>query len=109
MKLKEVRLEQNKSQKIVAEELNLKNTTYSNYETGKREPDIKMLCKIADYFGVSLDYLCERKMHGLSDFGYLTPDQMEAVKILLSLPEKQFYQYMGKLQNTAEELDIKIN
>lgn len=27
------------------------------YENGKRIPDLKTLCKIADFFGVSLDYL----------------------------------------------------
>ena len=103
MKLKQLRKEQNKSQKSVAEDLNINHTTYSNYELGNREPDIATLCKIADYFGVSLDYLCQRTTHGLGDFGYLNPDQMQTIKILLSLPEKQFYQYMGKLQNTADE------
>lgn len=29
----------------------------SLYETGKAEPDIAMLRKIADYFGVTIDYL----------------------------------------------------
>jgi len=27
------------------------------YETGKREPDYELLCKIADYFGVTTDYI----------------------------------------------------
>lgn len=107
MKLREIRKQHNKSQKMVATDLNLNNTTYSNYEIGKREPDIKMLCKLADYFGVSLDYLCERKTHGLGDFGYLNPDQMQAVDILLSLPESKFYEILGRLKNMADNFDIK--
>ncbi|MGN1213246.1 MAG: helix-turn-helix domain-containing protein [Christensenellales bacterium] len=107
MKIKELRENNKLTQKECAKALDIDANTFGRYELGKREPDIKMLCKIADYFGVSLDYLCERTTHGLGDFGYLNPDQMQTIKILLSLPEKQFYQYMGKLQNTADELNIK--
>lgn len=32
-------------------------STISLYETGKNEPDISMLKKMAEYFGVSIDYL----------------------------------------------------
>ena len=32
-------------------------STISLYETGKNEPDIKMLIKMAEYFGVTLDTL----------------------------------------------------
>ncbi|WP_229735888.1 helix-turn-helix domain-containing protein [Kroppenstedtia guangzhouensis] len=32
----------------------------SKYETGNREPDIDTLQKIADFFGVTLDYLTGR-------------------------------------------------
>ena len=34
--------------------------TISRYENGEREPPIKELIRIADYFNVSLDYLLER-------------------------------------------------
>lgn len=34
--------------------------TISQYETGDREPGIPELIAIADYFGVSVDYLLER-------------------------------------------------
>ena len=34
--------------------------TISPYENGEREPGIKELIRIADYFNVSLDYLLER-------------------------------------------------
>lgn len=32
-------------------------TTYNNYETGKREPDSEFWIKIAEKYGVSIDYL----------------------------------------------------
>lgn len=34
--------------------------TVSRYENGEREPGLKELIRIADYFDVSVDYLLER-------------------------------------------------
>lgn len=31
-----------------------------NYERGLQEPGAEALCKLADYFGISADYLCGR-------------------------------------------------
>ena len=41
-------------------ELSMTQNTISRYENGEREPGIKELIRIADYFNVSLDYLLER-------------------------------------------------
>ena len=57
IKLKELRGK--KPQQLVAFDLGISQKTYSNYENGITEPSIPMLCKLADYFGVSLNYLCE--------------------------------------------------
>lgn len=43
----------------MAMDLNLNQNTISRYETGVREPSITELIRIADYFGVSVDYLLE--------------------------------------------------
>ena len=60
MRLRELRLERNMSQKRLAMELSMTQNTISRYENGEREPGIKELIRIADYFNVSLDYLLER-------------------------------------------------
>ena len=60
MRLRELRLERNMSQQRLAMELSMTQNTISRYENGKREPGIKELIRIADYFNVSLDYLLER-------------------------------------------------
>ena len=44
----------------MAMDLNTNQNTISRYENGEREPSISDLIKIADYFGVSLDYLVGR-------------------------------------------------
>lgn len=49
------------TQTELSKELNIKQNTYSQYETKNREPDYTTLTKIADYYSVSIDYLLEHK------------------------------------------------
>lgn len=44
----------------VANDLKLSRQVYNFYENGKRNPDMQTLIKIADYYGVSIDYLLGR-------------------------------------------------
>ena len=60
MRLKELRKQKGISQLKLAMELNTNQNTISRYETGEREPGIKELIRIADYFNVSVDYLLGR-------------------------------------------------
>lgn len=60
MRLKEIRKAKGISQLKLAMDLNTNQNTISRYETGEREPGITELIKLADYFGVSVDYLLER-------------------------------------------------
>ena len=60
MRLKMIRKEKGLTQTRLAIELNTSQNTISRYETGEREPGIRELIKIADYFNVSIDYLLER-------------------------------------------------
>lgn len=60
MRLKELRKEKNITQLKLAMDLNISQNTISRYETGEREVDYKTLIALADYFGVSVDYLLER-------------------------------------------------
>ena len=57
MRLKEIRKARGISQVKMAMDLNVSQNTVSRYETGEREADYAMLIRIADYFGVSIDYL----------------------------------------------------
>lgn len=59
-RLKELREKRHLSQVFLGMELNMAQNTISQYETGEREPGIAELIAIADYFGVSVDYLLER-------------------------------------------------
>lgn len=45
------------SQKELAEQIGIKQNSYSDWENGKCKPNYEKLEKIADFFGVSLDWL----------------------------------------------------
>lgn len=46
-----------KTQKEIADYLKCSYQAYQKYENGTREADYTTLCKIADFFGVTIDYL----------------------------------------------------
>lgn len=61
LRLKKLREKSNLTQEELAKRLEMPRSTYSNYESGKREPDFYTAKKIADFFGVSVDYLLGRE------------------------------------------------
>jgi transcriptional regulator with XRE-family HTH domain len=56
-RLKLLREEKKLKQLDIAKILGVSRTTYTQYETGKSEPDLATVAKLADYFNVSVDYL----------------------------------------------------
>ena len=59
-RIRELREDQDLKQDNVAEKLGVKQTTYSKYELGKINVPVEMMMKLADLYGVSLDYLTGR-------------------------------------------------
>lgn len=58
--IRSIREDSDLTQQHLADMLNISQNTYSQYETGKIEWTASTLVKIADYFGVSVDYLLDR-------------------------------------------------
>ena len=57
--MKELREENGLTQTQVAELLNVKQNTYSQYETEKRQLSIEVLIKLAKFYKVTTDYILE--------------------------------------------------
>ena len=57
IRLKQLRTENDFNQYDVAKLLDVTRQAYSRYEREERELGYDMLCKLADYFNVSVDYL----------------------------------------------------
>ncbi len=58
--ISELRRKKDISMKQAAKDLGIAYTTYVNYEKGDRQPNSETLIALADYFGVSVDYLIGR-------------------------------------------------
>ncbi len=58
--LANLRAEKNIGQKEMALYLNVSTGTISNYENSVHYPDLATLCRLADFFGVTTDYLLGR-------------------------------------------------
>ncbi len=76
-KLKELRAKHGLTQATFAEIFNISSGTIAMWETGKRTPDIEMLNRIAEYFGVTLDYLVgnEIKQNNFESENYIEQDE----------------------------------
>lgn len=58
--LRGIREDRDIRQKEIAKYLNISQNTYSQYETGVISLTADVLLKLADYYGVSIDYLLDR-------------------------------------------------
>lgn len=59
-RIRELREDRDLRQTDVSQATGIDQRTLSNYETGKTNPDSYAIIKLADYFGVSTDYLLGR-------------------------------------------------
>ena len=59
MRLKDLREDRDIKQSEIAEILNVRQNTYSQYENGQRQIPIDLLIILAKYYNVSVDYILE--------------------------------------------------
>lgn len=94
--LKRARIAQGMTQQQVADLMGITNSTYCGYETGKRQPDVSKIKKLASILNTSGDILLETGFNVKKDslpsiydrLNNLTDEQLELVKELSLLDEK---------------------
>lgn len=59
-RIKDLREDHDLGQKTLSDYLNISQVAYSYYELGRRSMPIEILCKIADFYNTSVDYLLYR-------------------------------------------------
>lgn len=87
-RLKMLRSARGVLQKDIAALLGIDRTTYVKYEKGVSEPSIETLLKLADYFGVSVDFLLGREDEDTKkEIAALSDDDLnlEIIKLLTEL------------------------
>lgn len=113
MNLKELRSKRNLSQIQVAEALGITLRTYQNYEYNQREPNIEMIKKLADFYGVTTDYLLGRDtgepdpLDALVGQFNMTALEKKIVKGYLELPEDMRDDLMEFLDKSVKEIETE--
>ncbi len=83
IRIKELRTAHNLTQVEFGNKLSVAKQTVSNWENDNIQPSIEMLVKIADYFGVSTDYLLGRSTDSSIDVSMLTPEEAAHIKMII--------------------------
>lgn len=102
-KLKKLREEKEKSQKDLGDYLGISASAYGFYEQGQREPDIEKLTKLADYFGVSVDFLTGRTDNEQLTIIYKNGDISKGLAAVYEIPDKTEQQSLINLINSVRE------
>ena len=104
IKLKRLRNERNLTLKQVSEALGIKLNTYGKYERNIN-PKREMLIKIAEFFGVSLDYLMGREEASKDDYAQDEADR-SAERLIVS--NKDDYQVVEDDLGSLSETEIML-
>lgn len=95
--LSKLRKNQKIAAKDVAKKLNIAPQTLSGYENGSHEPPIEILSKLADLYGVSLDYLIKGEDNGI----IITIEEYQTLMKIKKV--------LNNLENRYENLNKSIN
>ena len=87
-RLKELRNAKRVTQKQMSELLGIAERNYRRYEAGDVDPTASNVTKLADYFGVSVDYLLGRVNFWHDADGHIT---VKVPPDILSYPTKNKY------------------
>lgn len=103
-RIAELRKEKNMTLKQLAKELNIRDNTLSQYETGKRNPQNGLLQEIANFFGVSMEYI----LKATDKRDYPIVDDSSAIKLLEKIENENEFNYLHISKNTALNLSLWV-
>lgn len=103
--LKILRKRINLTQKEVADAVGITFQTYSYYETGRTNPTPEMLCKLADFFGVTVDELLGRTPQLFDDARIERPEVLDLFE-QLNVAEQE--RALGYMERMLEERGVVI-
>ena len=85
-RLKLLRTSANLTQKEIASRLGVERSTYVKYERGNSDPPSSTLVRLADMFGVSVDYLLAHDTPSAGPAFEIAPSEIDLIKRFRSLP-----------------------
>ncbi|WP_295132989.1 helix-turn-helix transcriptional regulator [Ruminococcus sp.] len=102
----DLRKSQKKSQAEVAEYLKLTVAAYQNYEAGRREAGYDTICKLADFYGVSTDYLLghsDEKPDPIEQIMEAEEREKKLLKAYFTLPDKLRASFLDGIADALQE------
>ena len=109
-RIKELRVNLGLTQKNIAEKLGCNQTAVGKYEREELEPNIEVLCKLAEMFNCSIDYLVCRE----DDFGFIqttgedyTSAEKRIISIYRSLSEREKALFDNLVNSFDDNAEIK--
>ena len=105
MKIKELRKQNKKTQQEIAECLNVTQVTYGRYELGICEPTLETLCTLANFYGVTVDYLIGRDSN---EFAYLSQEEKTLISEFRALNTNNKNQLLGVAHGMKISQDSKL-
>lgn len=109
-KLTEIRKSHNLTMKQVAEGIGMKPDSYRNYESGRLQPNLDTICKLADFYNVTTDFLLGRDttektpMDDLACEFNMTALEQKILDNYLALPKDMRKDFMGFLEKSVKEV-----
>ena len=102
LKLKELREIKGISQRELADILDVSRGSVGNWESGTREPNLATVKKIADYFGITTDYLIgvnEKQSNSLFNIGNRDCAVLDEIKNLSELQKEEVLDFIKFIKN----------
>lgn len=106
-RLSDLRKRKRINQDELAKAFSVTRATISNYETGQRSPDYETLAKLADYYGVTCDYLIRGVRSEFVDIHNMTGLSDKAIEILSTLNRFQMSNYVNVVNFLIEETEFQ--
>lgn len=76
------------TQKQLAQELHISTTTLNGYIQNRRQPDARMVMRIASYFKTSMDYIYEFKIPGEVFAVYCNEEERCLIDLYRGMPQE---------------------
>ena len=96
------------TQLALANFLGVKPNTVSDWLNKGTSPKIEHIYRIAEFFGVSFDYIFIGKNTDLNSIEY-SQDEQELISYFRKLSNKEKYMELGRLQTLVEKFEVEKN
>ena len=95
--------EKDKRAYALCEKLDIRTSTMSTWKSRLSDPPAKYMKSIADFLGVSLDYLLTGE--NAPARRYTSPEEDDLLELFRSLPDSKRYEFIGELKGFLKAMN----